>query len=966
MFGRKKRNRRQDDGFPEEFEEEYSDGEYYDEDEPADDGLTEGTEAYTPVQEDPDAYPDAETYGEESWGATDDGEYAEMPETEEKPEPRSIFRPEVRKPNFVLSVLVNTVRALLVVVLLAGIAVLGTLVGIAKGYVDTAPELDLVALDTPDQNTEFMDRNRELLTVYRGTENRIVVPLASIPQRLRNAFVAVEDARFYTHSGIDLKRIVGAFVANLTTSGTQGGSTITQQLIKNTLLSSEQSYKRKIQEAYLAMQLESRYTKDQILENYLNTIYLGENYYGVKVAAMGYFGKELGELTLRECAMLAGVTNNPYYYNPRRNYYTRHDGERDYAATTNQRTDYVLRCMYENQYITREEYEAALDPATASVTREEANASAGGMYSYPHYIEYAVKECVRILLEVNGLPDNAVNRAAMENRLRTGGYKIQLAIDPGIQKTVEETLQNWNKYPSMRDPSDKVYRSKNSDGTYTEIAQPQAACAVLDYRTGELLAVVGSRTEVTARKTMNRATDMKMPVGSSIKPISVYAPALELGASPASVAYNMPLPISGWKDSKGNDSWPKNYGGAGYTGPVTLRTGMAKSLNTVAAQTLLSRVGVDRSVSFLHAMGIDDDHIDKTPFGLSLGSSGITPLQMTVAFGVLANGGVYQAPISVLGISDARGDVVWDGHQHQERRRVFSESTSWLIVDMLKSVVSSGTGTGAKIKGQTVGGKTGTNSDQKGVFFSGITGHYASALWIGHDNYKALSSKSTGSGAAAPLWQAYMSKIHSGLPNKEILGGNPKEYGLVQVTTCAVSGQLATEACMNDAMGYGVVTDYWKEGTQPTQYCQMHVVQNVCADSGMPASPYCPNVIPRGVVALQAGNPLAAFLGTEYQKTLEDYLGLSTDNGGSVCTMHSAGSSSGQGGSPLPDRQADDAARLIAEAQRLLETLDPSGAQYGAVVTAASTLQQLVNSGASQSEITAAMTNLTYAMIGIH
>ena len=860
MFGRKKRDRWEDDGFP---EEEF---------------LTDGTGIYNPITEedaDPDsAYPEDAVYrddgyvpedgtedpAEAAWGGDDD---EDADEAEEKPEPRSIFRPDVRKPNFVVSVLVNTVRVLLVVGVLAGLAVLGTLAGIAKGYVDTAPELDLVALDTPDQNTEFTDRNRNLLTVYRGTENRIAVPLASIPQRMRNAFIAVEDARFYSHGGVDLKRIVGAFVANLTTSGTQGGSTITQQLIKNTLLSSEQSYKRKIQEAYLALQLETRYSKDQILENYLNKIYLGENYYGVKVAAKGYFGKELSELTIRECAMLAGITNNPYYYNPRRNFYTRKDGEKDYAAITNNRTDYVLRCMYENQYISRQEYEAALNPATANVLAEEENTGTNGMYSYPHYIEYAVKECVQILLEVNGLQDTSANRAAMENRLRTGGYKVQLAIDTNIQQTVEDTLKNWTKYPSLRDPADKVYRSRNSDGTYTEIDQPQAACAVLDYRTGELLAVVGSRSEVTARKTLNRATDMKMPVGSSIKPISVYAPALELGASPASVVYNMPLPISGWKDSKGNDSWPKNYGGAGYTGPETLRTAMAKSHNTAAAQTLLTRVGVDRSVDFLKSMGVDDDHIDKTPFGLSLGSSGITPLQMTVAFGVLANGGVYQEPISVIGISDSHGDVVWDGHQHQDRKRVFSDSTSWLIVDMLKSVVSSGTGTGARIKGQTVGGKTGTNSDQKGVFFSGITGYYASALWIGHDNYKALSSKSTGSGAAAPLWQAYMSKIHEGLPQKNILDGDPSAYGLVKVTTCAVSGQLATEACMNDAKGYGTVTDYWREGTQPTQYCQMHQIQNVCAESGMPASPYCPNVIQRGVVSLQSGQYLASFLGTE-------------------------------------------------------------------------------------------------------
>ena len=931
-------------------------------------------EAYEPD------FPEEEDIEEEAWdgeeelaGEADDRE-AESPEDEawsddqepeDAPESRSIFRPDIRKPNFVLSVLINTVRVLLVLVLLAGMAGLGALVGIAKGYVDTAPELNLVALDSQAQTSFIYDCNKNLITSYKGTENRILVSLAAIPTTLRNAFVAVEDARFYTHSGVDLKRIVGAFVSNLTSSGTQGGSTITQQLIKNTLLSSEQSYKRKIQEAYLALQLEMKYSKDQILESYLNTIYLGENYYGVQVAAEGYFGKQLGELTLRECAMLAGATNNPYYYNPRRNFYTRRDGEKDYEAITNNRTNYVLRCMYENQFITYEQYQQALDPSTAHVLRE-APGSGEGMYSYPHYVEYAVREVVSILLELNGLEDTSENRALMESKFRTGGYHVQLAIDPVIQETIENTLQNWSKYPSLRDPSDKVLRTKNSDGTYTETVEPQAACAVLDYRTGELKAIVGSRTKVTARKTLNRATDMKMPVGSSIKPISVYAPALELGRSPATVVYNIPVPIPGWKDSKGNDSWPRNYGGAGYMGPETLRTAMAKSHNTAAAYTLMMMVGTDRSVDFLHRMGVDNDHIDATPFGLSLGSSGITPLQMTVAYGVLANGGVYQEPISVLGISDSNGDVVWDGHQHQERRRVFSDSTSWMIVDMLKTVVSSGTGTSAKIKGQTVGGKTGTNSDQKGVFFAGMTGYYASALWIGHDNYKALSSKSTGSGAAAPLWQAYMSKIHAGLSNQDILAGDPSTYHLTKVTTCAVSGQLATDACRNDAMGYGVVTDYWAEGTQPTVSCQMHGIQTVCADTGMIASAYCPNPVQRGVVTIPAGHPLYSLLGTQYQSVIEEYFGVAAASSNTVCTWHNA-ENGGQTLSPATEQLISDAEQLLAAANSLLGGMEAGGAQYEAVVQSMISLQGIIEGGnASQTEIASAMTALTQAMAGIY
>ena len=533
-----------------------------------------------------------------------------------------------------------------------------------------------------------------------------------------------------------------------------------------------------------------------------------------------------------------------------------------------------------------------------------------------------------------------------------------------MQVTVEDTIRNWSKYPSLRDPSDKVYRSRNADGTYEEIIQPQAACVVLDYRTGEIKAIVGSRSEVTARKTLNRATDMKMPVGSSIKPISVYAPALELGASPASVVYNMPVPIAGWKDAKGNDSWPTNYGGGGYVGPETLRTAMMKSHNTSAAYTLMNLVGVGRSVDFLHSLGIDDGHIDATPFGLSLGSSGITPMQMTVAYGVLANGGVYQEPISVLGISDSEGNVIWDGHQHQRRWRVFSESTAFMIVDMLKDAVAHGTGTTAKIKGQTVGGKTGTNSDQRGVFFAGITGYYSSALWIGHDNYKPLSSKSTGSGAAAPLWQAYMSKIHDGLANRDILEGDYRSYGLVKVTTCAVSGQLATDACYSDQMGYGVVTDYWAEGTQPTVYCQMHVTQTVCSDSGMPAGPYCPNPVQKGVITLPTGHPLHIFVGTRYQEALEQYLGIAAANSGEICTWHSADNAYGQQQQGTSQILADCEA-LLADAQEMLLTMDPADSRYQTLTDAIVYLQSLVSRpNPGQAELSDGLTRLTNAMYG--
>lgn len=347
-------------------------------------------------------------------------------------EKRSIFKPAARRPSFLLSVAVNVVRLMVLVVVLGGLVLCGMVLGIAKGYVETAPTLDLAAIDEQAQTSFIYDANGNVICEYKGTENRVSVSIAAMPKMLQYAFVAVEDGRFYTHSGVDLKRIIGAFVSNLSSSSTQGGSTITQQLIKNTMLSSEQSYKRKIREAYLAMQLENVYTKDEILECYLNTIYLGENYYGVYVAAEGYFGKELKDLTLRECAMLAGTCNSPYYYNPRRNFYSRAKEGVDYPAITNDRTDYVLYRMYQCQFITWEQYQEALDQTTAHVL-EKSPVDGDEMYQYAHYVEYAISEVVDILLEKEGLEDTQQNRYAMENRLRTGGYRVQLAIDTDIQ-----------------------------------------------------------------------------------------------------------------------------------------------------------------------------------------------------------------------------------------------------------------------------------------------------------------------------------------------------------------------------------------------------------------------------------------------------------------------------------------------------------------------------------------------------
>ena len=818
-----------------------------------------------------------------------------MPNRAVHPRARSIFKARTKKPNFVLSVAATTIRLSFIIALCVGLALLGAVIGIAKAFVDTAPTLDLAALDAQDKTSFIYDSEGNLITDYKGTEDRIMVSIDEIPEMLQNAFIAVEDARFYEHNGVDVKRIVGALVANFTSGSTQGGSTITQQLIKQTVLSSEQSYKRKLQEAYLAMELETRYTKKQILESYLNTIFLGGSYYGVRVAAYGYFGKELDQLTLRECAMLAGLTRSPNYYNPRSNFYTRNTEGSSTPDITNNRTDYVLRQMRENGLITAQQYNAALDRSTASVL--EKSPASTDMYAYPHYVEYAISDVVDTFLDLNGLEDTSANRYAMENKLRTGGYSVYLCLDTEIQEIVEDTLANWSDYPRLRDPSDKVYQSRNADGTYTEIEQPQAAACVFDYRTGELKAIVGGRYKPTTRKTLNRASGMTMPVGSSIKPLTVYAPAIDLGASPASIAYNMPVPISGWKDSSGKDSWPKNYGGGGYKGPQSFRSALRNSYNTAAAQILMTYVGVSRSVEYLHLMGIPDKNINADPFGLALGSSGITPVQMAVAFGTIANKGVYQQPLSFSRIVDSNGNVVVDMHQQQDRHQVFKPSTAYLVVDMLKEAVQSGTGTKAKISSQVVAGKTGTNSDSKGVFFAGMTGWYSASVWIGHDNYKALSSKATGGNAAAPLWQSFMEKIHKAknLDSREIIDGTPSDYNLVRVTTCGVSGQLATDACYNDVNGYKTITDYWSADSVPTAYCSMHKSVSICTESGLLATDYCPSysVESRGIVLIPRGHPLYDYIDT-YGDTIRKYLGefatlkSTNDIANHICQIHDA------------------------------------------------------------------------------
>lgn len=877
---------------------------------------------------------------------------------------RTIFKSKSRKSNFILSVLVNSFRIFFVVLACLVLAVAGVVVGIGKAYVETAPDLDINLISKQAKTSFIYDSNGELLTEYKGIENRVNVGIDYVPKNLQNAFVAAEDERFYSHKGVDVKRIIGAFVNNFMNNSTQGGSTITQQLIKNTVLSSEMSYKRKIQEAYLALQLEEKYSKSQILEAYLNTIYLGENYYGIKVAAKGYFNKDLHELSLRECAMLAGITSNPYYYNPHRNFYERSSEGKDYPQITNNRTNYVLRKMLENQFITQDEYNGALNVSSANVV---ARSKTNTTYKYAHYIEYAIYDIVNVFLKLNNLEDTPENRGKMEREIRTGGYHIKLAIDTQMQDIVEDTLENWNNYPQLADKNDAILRVKNADGTFDEVVQPQVAVSILDYRTGELKAIVGSRNRPTQLKTLNRAKDMNMPVGSAIKPLSVFAPAIDTGASAASIAFNIPVPIEGWLNENRQDSFPKNYGGGSYTGFESLREAMRRSHNTSTASAFSMYVGVNKSVDYLKRLGVADANINATPFGLALGSSGITPVQMATAYGVFGNAGVYQEPLSFLGISDSNGKVIYDAHQSQQSYQAVKPSTAWIIVSMLKDVVNSGTGTNTKFKGQTIAGKTGTNSEHRGVTFTGMTGYYVSSIWLGHDNYKPLSSKATGGGSAGSIWKAYMEKIHSikGLENKDILQGSAGDYGLVKVSTCAVSGQLATPQCYHDATGKHVIEDWWPSDAVPAHQCQMHQSISICTVSNRPASQFCPpeHIQTLSGVVIPEGHPLYRFKNTQYESVIRQYTGQSTffgyDQFGAydpsiVCDIHTDFNSQ----EPIVENQDsgnsvqlfNDAVELLQRANEVAQAHASSNTEeYNNLINAMNGLQNILQTDAANS-----------------
>lgn len=735
-------------------------------------------------------------------------------------EAASFFKKRTGERNYFINLFIVTFKMFLVCMLIICVSGIGFLLGMSKSYLETVPQLDFELVVDQDQATVLTDVNGNLLVNYYNMENREWATLDEIPDELENAVIAIEDVRFRRHMGIDFKRLFSVVLSNITSGSMQGGSTITQQLIKNTILSFEQTYKRKIQEASLALELERMYDKDTILEAYLNTIYMGGSCYGVKTAAKDYFGKELNQLTLRECACLAGMIQNPSRYNPRSNFYSRNNPQR-----TNNRTNLVLYEMRDNGLITEEQYQAARSDNFNVLESSPYSTETGLIY----FTDYVIDSVVSEILEDRNLEDNTKNRSEIRKEIRVSGYNIHTTLDASQQKAAEEAVYNFKGYPKMRYESDSyTITGRNPDGTVIRLTQPQAAVAVTDYRTGYIIALVGGRQAPTGSLQFNRAYQSTMPVGSAIKPIAVYAPAIEKGSGVGTVYYDEKMKIDGWESVNG---YPMNNSRT-YSGRVTMRKAFVNSLNTSAAQALLYDVTIKDSVQTLKELGVSPSHISETGSGLALGSSGITPLEMAGAFSTIANLGVYIEPIAFTKVTDKEGNVIVDMLSRQDRHRVFKESTAWQVADMMLDVATSGIENRVAVSGQTVYGKTGTNSESRGVFFAGFTGYYTCCTWVGSDAYKPLQSNAQGSAYAGPIFQAVMKALHKGKPNRAFTDATPESLGVYEVKYCTVSGKLATEACPTTHTDFGA-----PDSMIP---CDMHRIISVCSESGMLATENCP------------------------------------------------------------------------------------------------------------------------------
>ncbi len=746
--------------------------------------------------------------------------------------------------------------------------------GIAKGVIDAAPEINLDdATPTGFLSTVLDTEGNQTAKLVATGSNRVYATIDEIPINLQHAFVAIEDERFYEHNGIDLKGILRAGIKGITSGRfSEGASTITQQLLKNNVFTSwtnetsmADKFKRKIQEQYLALQLEKKVDKDWILENYLNTINLGQNTLGVQSASRRYFNKNVSELTLSECAVIAAITQNPSRLNPI-----------SHPDKNLERRDKVLGNMLKHEYISQQEYDDAMaDNVYDRIQIVNTAVEEKSVTSY--FVDELTSQVIRDLIDLKGYTETQAYKT-----LYNGGLTIYSTQNPTIQAICDEESNNQANYPvqpkysfsyrltiekadgSYQNYSEQTmlsyYQSANKDyninfaspeeaqaaidqykaeiiqegdkivengETVTFTLQPEAAMTVINQTTGEVAAIVGGRGDKTASKTLNRATDTARQPGSTFKVLAAYAPALDSGGlTLASVQDDAPY-------SYENGTSLRNYDNS-FRGFTTLREAITHSINIVTVKTL-TEIGTDLGFSYLKDFGfttlVDEDNVQS----LALGglTKGVTNLELTAAYASIANNGAYIKPRFYTKILDHDGNVLIDNTP--QTHGVLKSSTAWLLTDAMKDVVSRGTGASVNFGNMAIAGKTGTTTKNRDALFAGFTPYYTCVVWGGYDDNMPQASGTTSYPKA--IWKAAMSRIHENLEYMDFT--MPED--ITTATVCKKSGKLVVAGlCDADPRGSMVSTEYFAEGSVPTEYCDHHVNVTVCSESGMLATEFCP------------------------------------------------------------------------------------------------------------------------------
>jgi len=584
---------------------------------------------------------------------------------------------------------------------------------------------------------------KELATLH-GSENRIWVDLEDIPDYLVKALVAIEDHRFYEHKGVDWYRTVGAMFTMLTGGDDSfGGSTITQQLIKNLTGNKEVTVQRKLIEIFQALEFEKKYDKDEIIEWYLNAVYFGEGCDGIYTAAQKYFGKEPSQLTLAESASIVGIVNLPTYYSP---FYSEENNK--------ERQETVLRRMYELGYISYDEYEEAKNEQLV-FTRSDNEVADQEIYSY--YVEAVIKDVTEDLMEQKGISQDTARQL-----LYNGGYRVYSCLDPYIQECVDNVYLDVENFP-------KPYRANDQ--------QLQSAMVIMDPYTGEVVAMSGGVGEKTGNLVLNRATDALRAPGSSFKPLAVYAPAIELGLiTPSTLVNDAPRE----EVEMSQNQWYPNNSDFQYRGIIDIATGVRLSLNTVAAQ-VLDKLGLDASTNFLkNKLGVTSlvpDDYNYASLALGELTNGISVLEMAQAYCTFDNSGIFTEARTYSRVTDAAGNIVLD---NQPKTHVaMKSSTATNITSLLFSAANYGTGSESIFSGQAIAGKTGTSSYNWNRWFAGYTPYYVGVVWTGFDQPEQMYVYGN---PAAQVWRRVMQQVHAGLeyksfPAADWIGGDTQIFG---------------------------------------------------------------------------------------------------------------------------------------------------------------------------------------------